>query len=311
MDFFFSLRLILICILNLINPISGDIIYSILGIFTCKSILTILVECKMCPEQSMEKARNILIEIMSKNDREWSIIMEKMTKNKSPLEITFSENININNPIYNNMFKLMGLHKGKQIDPNPSILQNNNSSFIPPVYFEEEIQTAIQVSRQDIFNNNRVGESSNKNKQLVRKLFMEIVNIEKEPQPLNLSLFEQLDNVRFELVTYEAQQEKFKIIIKNILENKENFYPQESKTLFIEYIEVIDHLLEELKCREFNIISNISLPEQTKEEIEILSSEGPNDIPLPEQTEQEITCLLEVEDFMHDAINVLNMFKED
>lgn len=113
MGFYFTLRIILISLLTLIKPISPDIISSILAILRCKSILTILVECQMFPEDIMEKAIKILIEKMSKNDTEWSIIIEKNNKNKSALEKIFNENPIRNNLFFYYMFKLVGLHKDK------------------------------------------------------------------------------------------------------------------------------------------------------------------------------------------------------
>lgn len=159
----------------------------------------------------------------------------------------------------------------------------------------------------------------NKNKELIRSLFFEKIKNQGglTTTNLNLSLSEELKKVTYELEAYEAQKQKFKSIIINIDNDKEEFYPSEAKYLFVQYIEVIEHLLEELNSRKFNIISKIPLPEQTKDEIHFLvkdkeiKSLNPENIPLPEQTEEEINSLLEPEDFMYDALNSMNMFVED
>ena len=134
---------------------------------------------------------------------------------------------------------------------------------------------------------------------------------------LNLPLVEQLEKVNYEFEAYQNQIQKFSDINSNIIEGKEKFYPDESMKLFIDYIEVIEHLLEDLSQRQFNIISSIPLPEQTEEEISSLFSDNTTEstcceyIPLPEQTQEEIDSLLEPEDYMFDAIYTLNMFSEE
>jgi hypothetical protein len=75
---------------------------------------------------------------------------------------------------------------------------------------------------------------------------------------LNLSLSEQLNTIEKELNLYEIQREKFIKIIYNIENNKEEFFPNESKNLFEEYIILIDHLIDDLKSRANNINSEIN-----------------------------------------------------
>jgi cytochrome c oxidase subunit 1 len=62
-----------------------------------------------------------------------------------------------------------------------------------------------------------------------------------------------LDNIKYEFEAYEMQTKKFSDIIKNIEQNKENFYPPESKYLFKDYLEVIDNLKKDLKTMEINV----------------------------------------------------------
>lgn len=187
--------------------------------------------------------------------------------------------------------------------------------------FKSYVDYSFNISYEDICED-RYEEiyGPNKNKEYIRSLFFEKMREEGGflKKSLNLSLLEELEQVTYELDTYETQKQKFKDIIINIDQKKENFYPSESKILFFQYIEVIQHLLKELNLRKLNIISNIPLPEQTEEEIEYLTksieeikNSEPKDILLPVQTEEEINSLLESEDFMSDALNYMNMFSED
>ena len=69
----------------------------------------------------------------------------------------------------------------------------------------------------------------------------------------NYSVKEQLKNLEFEYKAYKNQIKKFQNIIDNIDQRKENFFPDESKLLFKEYIEVIEHLNKTLKVMEKNL----------------------------------------------------------
>jgi hypothetical protein len=172
------------------------------------------------------------------------------------------------------------------------------------------------------YSNQEISDNLNdkkENKKLVSLCFTEKIQSEGglNKEIFSLSLEEQLKNISYEYETYKIQIQKFKDINNNIVNKKEIFFPDESKELFIEYIEVITYLLEELSLREFNIIASIPLPEQTGEEINFLTLEDnqkevfSENIPLPEQTEEEINSLLEPEDFMFDAIYGLDMFSEE
>jgi hypothetical protein len=193
----------------------------------------------------------------------------------------------------------------------------SSSEDTDPESFNENLAS----SSGDTDTQNYNEDSNLKNKiSKVRNLHITIEN-----QILNLSLKEQLDLIFYEIEDYQIKTKKFEEIIFNIDAGIEKFYPNSAKDLFIQYIDTIDKLLEELHSRSFNIIINISLPEQTFEEIEDLSSqknsgfestaseeiEDPQNIPLPEQTSEEVDSLLEAEDFMFDAINSLDMFSEN
>lgn len=103
------------------------------------------------------------------------------------------------------------------------------------------------------------------NNELTRDLF--------NTRNINLSIGEQLEGVLDNLAKYEAEKLKFKGIINNINNDTELFYPPESKILFLQYLDLIDFLIDDLRSREKDFLSNLpSLPEETPEEREYLSS---------------------------------------
>ncbi len=85
--------------------------------------------------------------------------------------------------------------------------------------------------------------SSNRN-------WKQTINIENRQ---NLSLKDQLTKIKYELEAYKLQKKKFKQSISDIKKGKENFYPDESKYLWKEYIEVIKHLKFNLKSMKKNL----------------------------------------------------------
>ena len=70
------------------------------------------------------------------------------------------------------------------------------------------------------------------------------ISIEELPQ---LSIDQQLNKIKNEYKAYDNQEKKFKNTINNIKNNKENFYPNESTSLFKQYIELIRDLKTNLK----------------------------------------------------------------
>lgn len=67
------------------------------------------------------------------------------------------------------------------------------------------------------------------------------------------SVSDQLNNVNYEFNAYDNQDRKFKKIFIDICKGKEKFYPDESKDLFNEYIDVVNILKNNLKSVEKNI----------------------------------------------------------
>lgn len=58
---------------------------------------------------------------------------------------------------------------------------------------------------------------------------------------------EQIKNVEYEFKAYDNQENKFKKIVVDINKEKENFFPNESQSLFNEYVSVIKRLKKNLK----------------------------------------------------------------
>ena len=80
--------------------------------------------------------------------------------------------------------------------------------------------------------------------------------IEIKDNKQSLSYKEQLDRLDYEYNAYDNQTKKFKKIIKDINEGKEKFYPEESKLLFNEYIDIIKFLKSNIKSMKNNLKKN-------------------------------------------------------
>jgi hypothetical protein len=99
-------------------------------------------------------------------------------------------------------------------------------------------------------NNNSPDTVINKTSLGQRKGWKENINIKDNPQFL---IKDQIDNVISELKAYDNQEKKFKKIVVDINKEKENFFPNESKSLFNEYVSVIKILKKNLKSLEKNL----------------------------------------------------------
>ena len=78
------------------------------------------------------------------------------------------------------------------------------------------------------------------------------------PKGSDFTIESQIQNIEYEYQAYLNQEKKFKKIVIDINNNKENFYPSESKFLFKEYVKVIKLLKSNLKDikKELNKVSN-------------------------------------------------------
>src|SRR5579875_1655464 len=173
-----------------------------------------------------------------------------------------------------------------------------------PIYCSSHNPTEISYLNNELNSNNMT---------LPAELF--------QRRTLNLSIEEQLQGVLNNLEKYRIQEIKFINIIENIDNNTELFYPTESKNLFIEYLDLLKVLIDDLISREFNLLTNLPLPQPTAEEtVSLLYSDGtlssyPTDTSIPVQPEEYSSTLseeissFESEDYMNDVIH-MGMFDE-
>jgi hypothetical protein len=79
------------------------------------------------------------------------------------------------------------------------------------------------------------------------------INIGNKPE---FSISEQIKNVESEFKAYDNQEKKFKKIVVDINKEKEKFFPDESQSLFNEYVSVIKILKKNLKSVEKTLSKN-------------------------------------------------------
>ncbi len=72
-------------------------------------------------------------------------------------------------------------------------------------------------------------------------------------QRQELSFVEQVNKIKNEFEKYENEGKKFEEIISNINNNKEGFYPKESKILFKNYLKLIKSLKINLQSMKTNL----------------------------------------------------------
>ena len=81
------------------------------------------------------------------------------------------------------------------------------------------------------------------------------INIENNPK---FTISDQLNNIKSEFRAYDNQEKKFKKIVVDINKDKEKFFPDESKSLFNQYISVVKILKKNLKSVEKTLSKNKS-----------------------------------------------------
>lgn len=162
-------------------------------------------------------------------------------------------NMNINNKLKDlklsldyKWIKNKGNKPGK---PNSNILLNIKSkkeNKKKVSYLKEKL---LNTQKRNL-NNNSPDTVINKTSLGQRRGWKENINIKDNPQFL---IKDQIDNVISELKAYDNQEKKFKKIVVDINKEKENFFPNESKSLFNEYVSVIKILKKNLKSLEKNL----------------------------------------------------------
>jgi len=196
------------------------------------------------------------------------------------------------------LYKDIRLIETKWYDPAGSVEKLKVEKFYNPLYETSETNLDPQLMRLQNIENIRLEAKS--------------LNI-KDLSGFVLSKADLLEMVKDNLIKYEAEALKFKNTVNSIEKCTESFYDPKSKILFLQYLnELIPRLLEDNRSYLFNMLSdilsnlssipvetqgelesflsaqNVSLPEQTEEEIESLS---PQSVALPEQIEEEIESL--------------------
>lgn len=120
-------------------------------------------------------------------------------------------------------------------------LQNKKKNKKRASFLREKILDS-QNRKKDFPNTTFKQESFSK-----RRNWNQSINIEDNPK---FTIREQLDNVKSEFKAYDNQENKFKKIVVDINKEKENFFPNESRFLFNEYVSVIKILKKNLKSVE-------------------------------------------------------------
>nr|YP_010259465.1 LAGLIDADG endonuclease [Stachybotrys echinatus]UIX25761.1 LAGLIDADG endonuclease [Stachybotrys echinatus] len=109
----------------------------------------------------------------------------------------------------------------------------------------------INVQNEKLLNTNNLNNITTEKKEFYgNRKWEETISIQERPQ---LSIPQQLEKIKYEYKAYDNQEKKFQKTINNINNNKENFYPKESTSLFKDYIEVIKGLKINLKSMETNL----------------------------------------------------------
>nr|YP_010043381.1 hypothetical protein J6781_mgp07 [Cladobotryum mycophilum]QPD06675.1 hypothetical protein [Cladobotryum mycophilum] len=137
--------------------------------------------------------------------------------------------------------------KGPQ---NPKDPQNSKISFFfNKKKSKENKKTAFELKEkilkvQSNLNDNNLDVKPIQTSFNKKRNWNETIDIKEVP---TFSVSDQLKNAQYEFKAYDNQDKKFKTIVINIGKGKENFYPDESRTLFNEYISVIKILKDNLK----------------------------------------------------------------
>ena len=118
------------------------------------------------------------------------------------------------------------------------------ASFLKEKIFDAQKKNWNQSSPSTIFKQESFSEKRNIKKS---------INLGDKPK---FSTVEQIKNVQHEFKAYEIQENKFKKIVVDINKEKENFFPNESQSLFNEYVSVIKILKKNLKSVEKALSKN-------------------------------------------------------
>jgi len=129
-------------------------------------------------------------------------------------------------------------------------LNNNNKENKKKVsYLKDKIFDAQKKNLNKNFTNTTFKHESFSQK----RNWTKSINIEDNPK---FTISEQINNVKSEFKAYNNQENKFKKIIVDINKKKEEFFPNESQSLFNEYVSVVKVLKKNLKSIEKTLSKN-------------------------------------------------------
>lgn len=128
-------------------------------------------------------------------------------------------------------------------------LNNKKENKKRASYLKDKILDAQKKNLNKDFTNTTLKQESFSQK----RNWTRSINIEDNPK---FTISEQINNVKSEFKAYDNQEKKFKKIVVDINKEKEEFFPNESKSLFNEYVSVIKVLKKNLKLVEKTLSKN-------------------------------------------------------
>jgi len=142
------------------------------------------------------------------------------------------------------------MRKGNKWPKKPEILnifsskkKREKRKIVETAFNLKERIIEIQKNKDSIVNPEFIDKSQNISLSKTRNWTNKI----EIPKVSDFTLESQIKNIESEYQAYFNQEKKFKKIVLDINNNKENFYPNESKSLFNEYVKVIKILKSNLK----------------------------------------------------------------
>ena len=129
-----------------------------------------------------------------------------------------------------------------------SDLKNKRKNKKKASYLKEKI---LNIQQKRNLNKNSTDTTFKQTSFSERRGWKETINLGDKPK---FTVKEQLNNVKSEFKAYDNQERKFKKIVIDINKKKENFFADESRFLFKEYISVIKLLKKNLKSVEKRLL---------------------------------------------------------
>jgi hypothetical protein len=135
---------------------------------------------------------------------------------------------------------------------NYKLKKGNKSPKTPVDYFfflkkKKEEKKEASVLKEKILKvqeNNKININTKKFSLSEKRNFKSTIEI---PKASEFNLEKQIKNIDSEYKLYDDQEKKFKKIVIDITNNKEKFYPNNSKSLFENYVDVVKILKKDLE----------------------------------------------------------------